>query len=54
VYDCINVRQVNQYARTTKEITEFAGKFETDQNSVPADPIGKANRTELKIWLMSL
>ena len=64
IYDCADVRQADQYARTTKEIGEYIGrtfKFGMDARlsienmeavtiEVPSDPPTEASRTEIRIW----
>jgi hypothetical protein len=61
IYDCANIRQGNQYSRTTKEISEYVGrtfKFGMDtklsieklQISMPCDPPLESNCTKIRIW----
>jgi hypothetical protein len=61
IYDCANIRQGNQYSRTTKEISKYVGrtfKFGMDtklsieklQISMPCDPPLESNCTNIRIW----
>ena len=64
VYDCTNIRQADQYARTTKEISEYAGRafrFGMDTRlsikkmqvfviPAPDDSPVESSRTEIRIW----
>ena len=64
IYDCSDVRQSDQYTKTTKEIAEYVGRtykyggdlrlaIETLQMHVfdtPKDPPETATRTETRIW----
>ena len=64
IYDCSDVRQPDQYTKTTKEIAEYVGRTYTYGGDVrlavetltlpilttPVDPPDGANRTETRIW----
>jgi hypothetical protein len=64
IYDCSDVRQSDQYTRTTKEIAEYVGRTFTYGGdarlsvetlvlptfSTPNDPDPSATRTEVRIW----
>jgi len=64
IYDCTDVRQADQYAKTTKEIAEYVGrnyKYGMDTRlalenlhdvtaEMPEDPAENATRTEIRIW----
>jgi hypothetical protein len=64
VYDCSDVRQSDQYTKTTKEIAEFVGRTYTyggdarlavetltlPMFATPTDPPEDASRTETRIW----
>ena len=64
IYDCSDVRQSDQYTKTTKEIAEYVGRtykyggdlrlaVETLQVpvfDVPTDPPDTATRSEIRIW----
>jgi len=64
IYDCSDVRQSDQYTKTTKEIAEYVGRTFTYGGdarlavetlklpimTIPVDPPENANRTETRIW----
>ena len=64
IYDCSDVRQSDQFTKTTKEIAEYVGrtyKYGGDTRlavetltvptiPIPADPAEGANRSETRIW----
>ena len=64
IYDCSDVRQSDQYTKTTKEIAEYVGRTFTYGGdarlavetlklpimTMPVDPPENANRTETRIW----
>ena len=64
IYDCSDVRQSDQYTKTTKKIAEFIGRTYTYGGDarlavetlslptlvIPTDPPEGANRTETRIW----
>ena len=64
IYDCSDVRQSDQYTKTTKEIAEHVGRTYTYGGdarlavetltlptlTMPVDPPDGANRTETRIW----
>ncbi|KAI2493199.1 hypothetical protein MHU86_21348 [Fragilaria crotonensis] len=64
IYDCSDVRQSDQYTKTTKEIAEYVGRTYTYGGDArlavetltlptlisPTDPPENANRTETRIW----
>jgi hypothetical protein len=64
IYDCSDVRQSDQYTRTTKEIAEYVGRTFTYGGDArlsvenlalptfptPNDPDPAATRTEVRIW----
>jgi hypothetical protein len=64
IYDCSDVRQSDQYTKTTKEIAEYVGRTYTYGGdarlavetltlptfTIPTDPPEDANRTETRIW----
>jgi hypothetical protein len=64
IYDCSDVRQSDQYTRTTKEIAEYVGRTFTYGGDArlsvenlalptfptPSDPDPAATRTEVRIW----
>jgi hypothetical protein len=64
IYDCLDVRQSDQYTKTTKEIAEYVGRTYTYGGDArlavetlalptltkPTDPPADANRTDTRIW----
>ena len=64
IYDCSDVRQSDQYTKTTKEIAEYVGRTYTYGDDArlavetlalstlakPTDPPADANRTDTRIW----
>ena len=64
IYDCGDIRQADQYARTTMEIAEYVGrtyKYGMDirlsienmtmaKFELPEDPPTDATRTEIRLW----
>jgi hypothetical protein len=64
IYDCSDVRQSDQYTKTTKEIAEYVGRTYTYGGdarlavetltlptlTAPTDPPENANRTDTRIW----
>ena len=64
IYDCADIRQGDQYSRTTKEISEYVGrtfKFGMDTKlsieklqlvviPMPSDPPLESTRTDIRIW----
>jgi hypothetical protein len=64
IYDCTDIRQADQYTKTTKEIAEYIGrnyKYGMDTRlaienlqyvaaKMPEDPKDNATKTELRIW----
>jgi hypothetical protein len=64
IYDCSDVRQSDQYTKTTREIAEYVGRTFTYGGDArlsvetlvlttfapPDDPDANATRTEIRIW----
>ena len=64
IYDCSDVRQSDQYTKTTKEIAEFVGRtykyggdarlavesLKKPEFEMPSDPIDGASKTMERIW----
>jgi hypothetical protein len=64
LYDCTDIRQVDQYIKTTRKIADYIGrtfKYGTDMRlsiknmkvyviSQPEDPSDNASLTEIRIW----